>query len=325
MLLTSFCLFTDSSANLPAATCAKRNIRVLPLTLLVNDEKINCADPGDLGGDAFYERLRHDSSCSLKTSMINSHTFMEAFEPVLSAGEDVLYVGMSSGISGTVGAAESAARELSARYPDRDVLVVDTFAASLGEGMQVLEGAALRDEGISAKDAAAYLLTRRLKMRQYFVVDDLMFLKRGGRLSTGAALAGTLINIKPILKGDAQGRIVLTRKLPGRKKAIRALLELFENEWVEQDSNLSFSIAHGGCEADAKALAEEIQRAHPSLDCMVECYEVGTGAHVGPGTIALFFWGAAKNEETSKLGGIGAHLAAEAALLRARIQARLKL
>lgn len=324
MITISLRIFTDSSANLPEEAIQKRNIGIIPLTLTVNGEEMLCYEPGGtFDGEAFYERMRVEDKLELRTSMINSAAFAAAFEPCLKAGDDILYVAMSSGISGTYFAGETAAQSLRAAYPERSILAVDTRAASLGEGLMVLEAADMRDRGVPAAEIADYLNARRGQMRQHFMVDNLMFLKRGGRISASAALAGTLLSLKPILTADAEGRIVLDKKIVGRKKALRMLVEIFEEGWLDAAENRRAGIAHGGCEEDALALAQEIRAGHPKVEFTVVCYEPGTGAHVGPGTVALFFWGQDREEKEALLASIRAKIAAEAAHIKSEIENKL--
>lgn len=317
-------LFTDSSANLPETLVAERDISVIPLTLMAGSKEIVCFDPAGFDGEAFYDMLRREPSLSLKTSMTNSAAFEEAFTPALEAGEDVLYVAMSSGISGTYHAARMAAEELGAKYPERKIFALDTLGASLGEGFLAVEAADMRDRGDSIEDIYAFLENRRHGMNQFFMVDDLGYLKRGGRISGAAALAGTLISLKPILKGDEEGRIVLAKKLAGRKKAFAALAELFEERAILSPDNLRAGIAHAGCEKDAAALADAIRNKHPEVEFTIVCYEPGTGAHVGPGTVALFFFGKERGERRPVIPAIRAKLAADASALKAEIEQKLK-
>lgn len=285
-------IFTDSSANLELRVLKQARIEMIPLTMTVGGKEIFCTAPDDQSFDlhAFYQRMRDEKELSLKTSMINSEAFRAAFEPQLAAGNDILYIGMSTGISGTVTAAQRAAEDLSPKYPERKIYALNTRAASLGEGLLVLEAAALRDEGKPIEELAAYIERERMFVREHFLVDDLMFLKRGGRISGGAALAGTILSIKPIMKGDEEGRIVLDRKIIGRKKALRTLADILD-DYAFLPLAGTIGIAHGGCEEDALQLKELIEARHGTQDFMIVCYEPGTGAHVGPGTVALFFRG----------------------------------
>ena len=319
-------LFTDSSANLPEGLPEKMGITVIPLTLLVNGkEEILCFTPNrPFDGDAFYERLRQEADIELKTSMVNDAAFTEAFLPALEAGDDVLYVAMSSGISGTYAAGERAARELKERFPQREIEAVDTHAASMGEGQLVLEAAALIEKGKTAAEIKEYLLQRRESMRQHFLVDDLQFLKRGGRIRGAAALMGTIMNIKPIMQADELGRIVLDRKVISRKKALKTLAAIFDDCYEPGPHNCQASIAHGGCEKDAKALVALIRERHPEVTFTIVCYEPGTGAHVGPDTVALFLWGQEKKAESEgTIPAIKAKIAAEAHTIKEEISQKL--
>lgn len=317
----SFQVFTDSSANLPEADLRAAGIGVVPLYLSVNGAEMSCDTSGaSFDGDAFYERLRKEKNLVLKTSMANTAAFTEAFAPCLAAGEDVLYVAMSSGISGTCNAGHAAAEALNRAYPGRSALVVDTLGASLGEGLLVLEAAALRERGVSLMETVNHLIRRRMEMRQYFMVDDLQFLKRGGRIGEVTARVGTVLNIKPILMGDDCGRITADRKVPGRRRALATLFELFERYWIDAPENRRVGIAHSGCEKDALKLRDALLAAHPALTFTVVCYEPGTGAHVGPDTVALFFFGMERGaERTAVLPAIKKKLAKEAEELRASI------
>ncbi|HRX58916.1 MAG TPA: DegV family protein [Eubacteriales bacterium] len=285
----SFSIFTDSSANLTTETLAALNIQVVSLTYTVNGDEYLCYDPDAVfDGDAFYAALR-DPGFHVRTSLINSSRFKTAFEQELSAGRDVLYLAMSSQISGTYQAAVTAAEELQPVYPDRKTEVLDTRAASLGEGLMVCRAAMMRDDGKSMEQIAAWVREAKTSVRQHFLVDDLQFLSRGGRISGAAAFVGSMLQIKPLMKGE-DGKIVLDCKVPGRKAALRTLADIFERTVVDPASQ-TVGIAHGGCEKDALALRDMIAARHQIEDFMVVCYEPGTGAHVGPGTVALFFYG----------------------------------
>ena len=206
----SFALFTDSTAALTEAEYTESRIGVLPLSLSLNEVEVLCYEPGvTFDIEAFFQRMREESTLVMRTSMVNTSAFLSAFEPCLITGEDVLYVGMAGGISGTCGAGKVAAEILQKKYPERDVLVVDTLSAVTGEGMILREVAKLRDSGVSAKEAAKHAERRSHEIHSFIMVDDLNFLKRGGRISGSAALAGSIVHLKPILKGDAEGKLVL--------------------------------------------------------------------------------------------------------------------
>lgn len=309
---------------MPDKIIEERDISIVPLTLTVNGGELLCYDPAHAwDGEAFYERLRKDDNIELKTSMVNADAFTKAFEPCLRAGDDVLYIAMSSGISGTCSAGKNAADNLRGMYPGRAVLVVDTLAASLGEGLMVIEAADMRDAGKTAQEIADILLIRRKEMHQHFMVDNLAYLKRGGRISGSVALLGTIINLKPILKADAEGRIVLDKKILGRRKALRTLADIFSAHYFDAQGNHCAGIAHGGCEKDAVDLAEAIRKNHPDVEFTIVCYEPGTGAHVGPDTVALFFWGEEQDEKGALLSSIRTKIASEAASIKSEIASKL--
>lgn len=287
----SFALFTDSTANLTEAEYTSKKIEVVSLTLSLNEEEIVCYQPGVVfDSEAFFRRMREESTLVMKTSMVNTAAFLSAFEPRLQAGEDVLYLGMAGGISGTCGAGKIAAEVLQKKYPERKVLVVDTLTAVIGEGMILREVAKLREDGADVEQAAAHAERRSHEVHSFIMVDDLNFLKRGGRISGSAALAGSIVHLKPILKGDEEGRLVLDLKILGRKKAIKALLEQFERLHVSSAENRFVGITHTGCEDEAHLLAADIVERYPDVDVSVDYFEPCTASHVGPGAIGLFFF-----------------------------------
>lgn len=280
-------LFTDTSANLPLNLLTAHQIGVLPFTYTLNGEPVPYSEATDFDGQAFYDAMR--AGAEVKTSMINSEAFRERFEEVLSAGDDVLYVGMSGGISGTAGAAALAAQELREAYPERRIAVIDTYAASLGEGLQVLEAAQAIADGLPFEEIERRVLEGRQTMCQFFTVDDLVYLKRGGRISGAAAAIGTLLHIKPLLRGDETGHIVQCGKVRGAKKAMGALADLYEE--LALDKGAPIGIAHAGNEEGAQRLLDDLRGRGLTGDCLTVWYEPVTGAHVGPGTVALFFRG----------------------------------
>lgn len=282
-------IWTDSSANLTKETLAALHVRVISLTYELDGAEHLCYDPDEeFNGEAFYAMLKNPAN-RVRTSLINSDRFRSAFEQELAAGNDVLYLSMSSMISGTYQAAVSAREDLLAVYPGRTIRVIDTLAASLGEGLMVCRAAMMRDDGKSIEEIAAWVEDAKEVVQQHFLVDDLQFLSRGGRISGVAAFVGSMLQIKPLLKGE-RGHIVLNRNVPGRQMALRALAEIFDRTAVDAASQ-TIGIAHAGCEQDALKLRDLIAAKHPVEDFMIVCYEPGTGAHVGPGAVALFYYG----------------------------------
>lgn len=284
-----YVIMTDTSANLPDEIIQKYDLRVLPFFYCPPDhpEGIPCPGSEAFDGTAYYNAIRRGSVVT--TSQINRQQFVEAMDPILEAGQDILFIGMSSGISGSFNSARLAAQQLSAEYPERHIRVVDTLSASLGEGLLVLEAARMRKEGRSPDEVADYLEEAKLRMCQIFTVDDLHCLKRGGRLSGGAALLGSALGIKPILRANEQGQIVSCGKVRGRKAALQALAEKYDELAVEPEGQC-IGIAHCDCYPDVQTLIGLLDRNHPPREILTVMYEPVTGAHVGPGALALFFW-----------------------------------
>ena len=277
-------IMTDNAANLPPELREQYNIREICLTYTVDGRLVDGSTPFD--GHDFYEALRRGAE--VKTSMISPAAAREAIEPALAAGDDVLFLGISGGVSGTCWGVGLVAQELAAEYPGRRVQVLDTRGASLGEGLVVLEAAQLAQQGADMDAIVARAETLCGKMRQHFMVDDLKFLRKGGRLSGAAALAGTLLQIKPILQGDENGKIVVRTKERGRKKAMDTLIALY-NELVE-DKSAPVGISHAAAPAEALHLTTRLRQSGCTGPILSVCHEPVTGAHVGPGMLAMYFY-----------------------------------
>lgn len=288
----SYTVFTDGASNLPGYLLSELDIRVLPCSYTLNGK------PGVYSGDvdgfdfhAYYEMLR--SGGKMETSLLNTHLFLTHFHPELEKGQDVIYVGMSSGISGTIHAARMAAEELKEEFPERTVRVIDSLGAGFGAGLLACRASDLRSEGMEACGAADILDTEARQMLQYFTVDDLNFLKRTGRVSGATAMIGTVLNIKPLLWGDPTGHITSCGKFRGRKKVIAAIADEYRRKAVEPEKN-RVAISHGDCLEEAQALADMVNEIARPRELIICPHEPFTGAHVGPGMLALFFHGAGR-------------------------------
>lgn len=285
----SFAVFTDGCSNLPGSVLNRYQIRTLPFTYTINGKQIIYnGDIDSFDAHAHYELLRAGEL--IQTSLANTQQFIDHFRPVLEGGSDVIYIGMSSGISGTYQASAIAAAELMAEFPERCVRTVDSLGAGLGTGLLTVLAAGLRDEGKTADEAADHLDRRKMDLCEFFTVDDLMFLRRTGRLSTTGALVGTMLNIKPILRGDEEGHIVVCQKCRGRKKAVETLTQLYQTRVVNAENQL-VAISHGDCLEEAQALADKIRVIAPPKELIFCPHEPVTGSHVGPGMLAVFFFG----------------------------------
>ena len=277
-------IFTDTAANLPGKLLEKYGIRTVPLTYEVDGVEPDHSI--EFNGPAFYEAMRRGAS--VKTSMVNPERAASAIEESLQAGMDVLYLGISGGISGSCWGVGVQCRELEEKYGPGRIAVVDTRGASLGEGLVVIETAVRAAEGESLQQLEEFARSRSACMQQFFVVDDLKYLHKGGRISGGARLAGTLLQVKPILRGDEEGRIVIYDKVRGKKKALEALAEIYDK--TVGDRHAAIGIAHADAPADALHLQSLLRDRGAAGEILHVCYEPVTGAHVGPGTVALFFY-----------------------------------
>ena len=283
----SYRIFTDATSDLPAQFAESLHVTVLPMGFTM-EEKEYFYIPGrsDMPIETFFEKMR--AGVPVTTAQVNTFAFLEAFEPVLQAGEDILYIGFSSKLSGTVQSALAAADELKSKYPDRKVVVIDSCSASLGEGLLVYYAA--RKHDLSLEALAKWVEDNKLRFVHWFTVDDLVYLKRGGRISGATAAIATILNIKPVMHVDNEGYLVAVEKVQGRKKSLRSLFERMEKT-VDTTVTDTVFIGHCASKADAEYVATLVHEKYPNM--MVHIDDIGTsiGAHSGPGTIALFFVG----------------------------------
>lgn len=278
-------LFTDTSANLPVEIIDEYGIEVVPFSYTIDG--VEYIPEREFDGKAFYAAMRAGSA--VKTSMVNTGTFIERFKAALDAGKDVLYIGMSGGISGTANAALMAKRELDEEYPDRKIVVIDTLAASLGEGLFVIKAAEQLKDGVALDAIEETIRAQVPSMCQSFTVDDLKYLKNTGRVSGAAAIIGNVLSIHPILIGDYEGKIVVKAKVRGMKRTLDALAERYAELALSKTETIG--IAHADNEEGKAYLVQRLRDKGLTGKCLSVCYEPVTGSHVGPGTVALFFFG----------------------------------
>ena len=284
----SYVVVSDTSANLPGRIIKQCGLEVIPFHYYIDGKAYSLMDSDDFDGDGFYDRIR--AGLVVTTSLIAPQDYMDFFEPYLKDGKDVIFVAMSSGISGSCNSARVAAEDLKEEYPDRKIEIIDTKGASLGEGLIAVYGAQYRDQGLSFEENVEKLNEHVKCMFQVFTVDDLMHLRRGGRLSNLSAIVGTVLNIKPLLKGNKDGRIVAFRKIRGRRHSIEALAEKYDKLVIEPEKQI-VGIAQAGCREDADYLIRLLNKNRPPKEILNVQYEPVTGSHVGPGALALFFLG----------------------------------
>ena len=285
--MSEYMIFTDSSCDIPESTLEQWNVKELKLTFHFTDSEKEYTN-SDIPAKKFYDLMREGKVA--KTSAVNMETFKQAFEPVLKEGKDLLYIGFSSGLSNTVNAGQLAANELLESYPERKIIVVDTLCASAGQGLLVRLAVDKRDSGASLEELAAYLEENKLHLCHEFTVDDLVYLKRGGRVSPTVALIGTMLSIKPVMHVDNEGHLIKVGQVRGRKAALKALVDKYSEKALDPEHGLIF-ICQADCMDDAKRVEEMIQARHNNnVDMIVYTGQV-IGSHSGPGTLELFYLG----------------------------------
>ena len=282
----SYRIITDNCCDFPAEMYEELNLSVVPLVVRFQGKEVSQYSEKWL--KKMYAGLRAGEEAT--TSAVNPQGWSEAIEPVLAAGEDALVLAFSSGLSTTYQSAVIAATELSEKYPDRKIRVIDTLCASLGQGLLVWYACKKRDEGMDFDGLADWLEEHKLNLCHWFTVDDLMFLKRGGRISAATALVGTMLQIKPVLHVDDEGHLINVSKARGRKASIEALAKKLAETGLPGENDTVF-ISHGDCIEDVKLLEASLKEKYGVKNIFT--YYVGAviGSHSGPGTIALFFLG----------------------------------
>lgn len=292
----SFELVTDSCCNLAEETIDRYGLHVLPLTFMADGE--DTVYQSYLKGEKtdlsqFYKMMRDGKV--FRTSLPNLSNTETLFRSLLDAGRDILYLGFSSGLSGTYEATELLAKQLRGEYPDRKIYTMDTLAASGGQGLLVWHACQHAEAGEGIDAVRDWVEDNKLRLAHWFTVDDLMFLWRGGRVSKTSAWAGTLLNIKPVLHVDDEGHLIPMEKVRGRKKSLTALLNHMEKTGTQPLADQMVFITHGDCLEEAQWLEQQIRERFGVRDIVVNCIDPVIGAHSGPGTMALFFLASSRN------------------------------
>lgn len=284
--MADYQIITDSCCDFREEKYGELGLSMQPLTLNFRGE--TKPDKSDDSIRDLYAGLRAGEPAS--TAAVNPEGWAEAIRPVLESGKDVLVLAFSSGLSTTYQSAVIAAKELSAEYPQRKILVSDTLSASLGEGLLVWYACKKRDEGMDLESLYAWVEENKFHLCHWFTVDDLMYLKRGGRISAATAIMGTILGVKPVLHMDDEGHLINMSKARGRKASIAALAQKL-GELGEGYDNSTVFICHGDCLEDAKYLEKLVREQYGVKD--VYCNYTGAviGSHSGPGTLSLFFMG----------------------------------
>ena len=287
--MNKFEIFTDSSCDMSEAMIQELALHVLQLDVIVEDQPAKPNDQVDI--KHFYAELR--SKKSAKTSAVSMGCFKDEMKKCLEAGSDILYIGFSSALSATYNNGKLAAEELAPEFPDRKIRTVDSLCASLGQGLLIYYAAKMREQGADIDDVSLFCEENKLHICHQFTVDDLFFLKRGGRVNAATAIVGSMLGVKPVLHVDDEGRLINIGKARGRKQSIIAMFDKMK-ETALMDQYKTVFISHGDCIEDAQSLADMIEEHfHPER---IEINPVGPviGAHSGPGTLALFYYGSVR-------------------------------
>ena len=285
--MSDYVIVTDSSADLPASLVQELGVEVLPLSFTVQGRTYhNYPDDREMDPKVFYKMLRDGEMAT--TSAVNVAEYTAMLEPLLQAGKDVLVLAFSSGLSTTYQSSVIAVNELAEQYPDRKICTVDTLCASMGQGLMVWLAAQEQKKGKSLEEVRDWVEENKLRLCHWFTVDDLHFLKRGGRISAATAVVGTMLSIKPVLHVDDEGHLISMGKARGRGASLTALVDHMEQTATDVDTVF---ISHGDCLADAEKVAADVRKRFGTRDVVINTIGPVIGAHAGPGTVALFFLG----------------------------------
>lgn len=285
--MKDYIIFTDSACDMELSTLKKWNVKCVDLTLkFENEEKI--WSNNEIEPKTFYQKMRDGGIA--KTSAVNSEKFKQGFEEEIKKGNDILYLAFSSGLSTTCNSGSFACKALSEVYPDSKLITVDSLAASAGFGLLLYLAVQKKEEGATIEELEKYIKETVPHICHWFTVDDLVYLKRGGRVSPAAAFIGGMLGIKPVLHVDDEGHLVPVTKVRGRKASIKALADKYGELAIDKTTGPIF-ICQGDCQEDAQLLADIIKNDYGrDIDITVYTGPV-IGAHSGPGTLALFFLG----------------------------------
>ena len=285
----SFSIITDSCANLTNELIKKYDVKIVPLTYTVKGvEYLGYVEGEDFDYKEYYNMLREKEH--VKTSLASYDRVEAAIKSELDKGNDVLYLSFSSALSGSCQVVRNCIEDIKDSYPERKIILIDTLQASMGQGLMVKYAVDKRNEGLSLEETATYLEDNKLNFVALFTVDDLFFLKRGGRLSGAVAVVGTILNIKPLLHVDNEGRLVSTGTIRGRGKSIDALINKMGETGIDLENQDIFMV-HGDCIEEAEAAAAKIKELYKVKSVTINYVDQVISSHSGPGTLAIFFMG----------------------------------
>lgn len=284
--MREYVIITDNTVDMPQSFYEEHQLEYLYLPCTMDGQTYD--KENKIGDKEFYEKMRAGSMPT--TSQVNPETVKEVFRRYLKEGKDILHLAFSSGLSGTYNSCRIAAEDLMEEYPERKIEVIDTLAASMGEGLLVYKAVQLKEQGKPMEEVSAWVHENISHMVHVFTVDDLNHLHRGGRVSKMTAVVGTMINIKPMLHVDDEGKLIPVGKVRGRKKSLNALVDMMAERVGNYKNDIIF-ISHGDCEEDAQYVAKQVEKKFGIKKIVINYIGATIGTHAGPGTVALFFLG----------------------------------
>lgn len=284
--MRDYIIVTDSTVDLPSSMLEEQNIPVLQLSYVLDGETYE--DRKGLSGKDFFDRIRAGSMPT--TSQVNPEQAREFFESFLKEGKDILCLGFSSGLSGTLNSERIASEDLAEDYPDAKVIVVDTLCASMGQGLLLMKALKKKEEGLSLEELAQWVEENKLHICHNVTVDDLNHLYRGGRVSKTTAVLGTLVQIKPIIHMSDEGKLVVIGKERGRKKALNTIVDMMGQQMGDYENDLVM-VTHGDCIEDAEYVKAQIQKKYGIANVVINGIGTVIGTHTGPGVVATFCMG----------------------------------
>lgn len=286
--MASYSIVTDTGCDMPAALANQLGIEAVPLKAIIADKTVTCTLSELDIQTGFYDLLRQ--GVKVTTSSPSIDDFIRRFENILEHGKDILYIGFSSGLSGTFNVGRIAAEQLKDEYPEREILVVDSLCGSMGQALLLYYCVQKQREGASLKEAYEYAQNIRMNICHWFTVDDLNYLKRGGRISAAVAVIGSVMNIKPVLKVNNDGKLEMAYKARGKKLAIAKMVEQMGVHFYPDGNDIIF-INHADCPEDADLLARSITKNYGITNFIISDIGPAFGAHSGPGALAVYYVG----------------------------------
>ena len=283
-----FILITDSTVDMPASYFDEHEIEHVCLSYTIEGQSYPDSFANEAEYSAFYDKMR--AGAHSMTSQVNADQFTQLLEPYLKQGRDILYLCFSSGLSSTYNSAEIAKADLLEKYPDAHIAIIDSLCASMGEGLFLHYAEQKADSGATLDETVAYLEELKLKVCHWFTVEDLIYLKRGGRVSAAAQLVGSLLSIKPVLHVDNDGHLIPVKKVRGRKASLSALVDMMAQTAINPGEQTVF-ISHADSIDDANFVANQVRERFGTSDIRINQIGPVIGSHCGPGTMALFFIG----------------------------------